>query len=82
MFRKFAFIGFKSETEAQAAVQQFNKTFIDTAKIEVLQCTYEYQFKKGYTATLTAKMSGCCYTLRAIYLLLCEPDGKVVLTST
>jgi len=42
MFRKFAFIGFKSETEAQAAVQQFNKTFIDTAKIEVLQCTYEF----------------------------------------
>ncbi|WAR01970.1 RBM19-like protein [Mya arenaria] len=35
MFRKFAFIGFKTEVEAKAAVKQFNKTFIDTAKIQI-----------------------------------------------
>ncbi|KAI9291291.1 RNA-binding domain-containing protein [Neoconidiobolus thromboides FSU 785] len=31
--RKFAFIGFKTEKEAKAAVRYFNNTFIDTSKI-------------------------------------------------
>ncbi|XP_052219695.1 probable RNA-binding protein 19 isoform X2 [Dreissena polymorpha] len=35
MFRKFAFIGFKTETEAQAALKQFNNTFINTSKIQI-----------------------------------------------
>ena len=35
MFRKFAFVGFKTENEAKQAIKQFNKTFIDTAKIQV-----------------------------------------------
>lgn len=35
IFRKFAFVGFKDESEAQSAVEHFNRSFIDTAKIEV-----------------------------------------------
>ena len=34
-FRKFAFIGFKTEDAAQAALAQFNQTFIDASKIQV-----------------------------------------------
>ncbi|XP_033748627.1 probable RNA-binding protein 19 [Pecten maximus] len=34
-FRKFAFIGFRSDEEAQHAIGHFNETFIDTSKITV-----------------------------------------------
>ena len=37
VFRKFAFIGFKTEQEAQSALKQFNNTFIDASKIVVSQ---------------------------------------------
>lgn len=33
--RKFAFIGYKSADAAERAVKYFNKSFIDTARIEV-----------------------------------------------
>lgn len=36
-FRKFGFIGFKSEEEAQTALNHFNKSFIDTSRITVSQ---------------------------------------------
>lgn len=32
-FRKFGFIGFKSEEEAQAALNHFHRSFIDTSRI-------------------------------------------------
>lgn len=35
VFRKFAFIGYKTEAEAQAALKQFDGTFIDASKIVV-----------------------------------------------
>jgi len=35
VFRKFAFIGFHSESGADAAVAHCNNTYIDTAKIQV-----------------------------------------------
>ena len=35
VFRKFAFVGFKTETEAQRAVDFFNKSFLDSSKIQV-----------------------------------------------
>ncbi|KAK2172510.1 hypothetical protein NP493_953g00018 [Ridgeia piscesae] len=35
VFRKFAFIGFKSESEADAAVKRFNKSFINTSRLQV-----------------------------------------------
>lgn len=35
VFRRFAFIGFSTPTEADSAVRHFNNTFIDTSKIEV-----------------------------------------------
>ncbi|XP_053135634.1 probable RNA-binding protein 19 isoform X2 [Hemicordylus capensis] len=37
-FRKFGFIGFKSEEEAKAALAHFNKSFIDTARVVVEFC--------------------------------------------
>ncbi|XP_008845690.1 probable RNA-binding protein 19 isoform X1 [Nannospalax galili] len=37
-FRKFGFIGFKSEEEAQTALSHFNRSFIDTSRITVEFC--------------------------------------------
>ncbi|XP_012324437.2 probable RNA-binding protein 19 [Aotus nancymaae] len=37
-FRKFGFIGFKTEEEAQKALKHFNKSFIDTSRITVEFC--------------------------------------------
>ncbi|XP_062999963.1 probable RNA-binding protein 19 [Elgaria multicarinata webbii] len=37
-FRKFGFIGFKSEDDAKVALTHFNKSFIDTAKVTVEFC--------------------------------------------
>lgn len=38
VFRRFAFVGFKTLTEAQRALKHFNNTFIDTSKIQVDIC--------------------------------------------
>ena len=40
VFRKFAFIGFKSEVEAQNAVDFFNRSFLDSSRIEVRPRVY------------------------------------------
>ncbi|XP_053525741.1 probable RNA-binding protein 19 isoform X3 [Artibeus jamaicensis] len=37
-FRKFGFIGFKSEEEAQKALNHFNRSFVDTSRITVEFC--------------------------------------------
>ncbi|XP_054853007.1 probable RNA-binding protein 19 [Eublepharis macularius] len=37
-FRKFGFIGFRSEDEAKAALSHFHKSFIDTARVTVEFC--------------------------------------------
>ncbi|XP_044529633.1 probable RNA-binding protein 19 [Gracilinanus agilis] len=37
-FRKFGFIGFKSEEEAQRALDHFHRSFIDTARVTVEFC--------------------------------------------
>ncbi|NXA38006.1 RBM19 protein, partial [Eudromia elegans] len=37
-FRKFGFIGYKSEDEAKTAMNHFNKSFIDTSRITVEVC--------------------------------------------
>ena len=37
-FRRFAFIGFKTEEQAVAAKEHFDKTYIDTCKISIEQC--------------------------------------------
>lgn len=36
VFRKFAFIGFHSESAANTAVAQRNNTYVDMAKIQVI----------------------------------------------
>ena len=38
VFRRFAFVGFKTHTEAERALKHFNNTFIDTSKIQVDIC--------------------------------------------
>eukprot|EP00118_Oscarella_pearsei_P009093 m.50323 g.50323 ORF g.50323 m.50323 type:complete len:949 (+) comp34064_c0_seq16:20-2866(+) len=35
VFRRFAFVGFKTEKQAEEAVKHFNKAFMDTCKMEV-----------------------------------------------
>ncbi|XP_066055853.1 probable RNA-binding protein 19 isoform X4 [Chamaea fasciata] len=37
-FRKFGFIGYRCEGEAQAALNHFNKSFIDTSRVTVELC--------------------------------------------
>ncbi|NWW89446.1 RBM19 protein, partial [Rhynochetos jubatus] len=37
-FRKFGFIGYKSEDEAQMALSHFNRSFIDTSRVTVELC--------------------------------------------
>ncbi|NWV21321.1 RBM19 protein, partial [Origma solitaria] len=37
-FRKFGFIGYRSEDEAQTALSHFNKSFIDTSRVTVELC--------------------------------------------
>lgn len=34
-FRKFGFVGFKSEEDANRALQHFNKSFVDTSRVAV-----------------------------------------------
>lgn len=34
-FRKFAFVGYKTEDQAKAALKHFNRSFVDTSKISV-----------------------------------------------
>ena len=36
VFRKFAFVGFATEEDAQKAVQRFHNSFIDTSRVQVL----------------------------------------------
>lgn len=38
VFRKFAFVGYKTDGDASTAVKSLNKTFIDTSKIVVEKC--------------------------------------------
>lgn len=37
-FRKFGFVGFKSEEDATRALQHFNKSFVDTSRVTVEMC--------------------------------------------
>ncbi|XP_068616888.1 probable RNA-binding protein 19 [Brachionichthys hirsutus] len=37
-FRKFAFVGFKTEDEANRALKHFNKSFVDTSRVTVEMC--------------------------------------------
>lgn len=34
-FRKFGFVGFKSEEDAEKALKHFNKSFVDTSRVTV-----------------------------------------------
>lgn len=38
-FRKFGFVGFKSEDDATKALKHFNKSFVDTSRITVSDLT-------------------------------------------
>ncbi|KAK5871415.1 hypothetical protein PBY51_004299 [Eleginops maclovinus] len=37
-FRKFGFVGFKAEEEANKALQHFHKSFVDTSRVTVEMC--------------------------------------------
>lgn len=38
-FRKFGFVGFKTEEDAEKALKHFNKSFVDTSRVTVEFCT-------------------------------------------
>ncbi|TRY69821.1 hypothetical protein DNTS_000594 [Danionella cerebrum] len=38
-FRKFGFVGFKTEGDAEKALKHFNKSFVDTSRVTVEFCT-------------------------------------------
>uniref|UniRef100_A0A8C1KVN8 Probable RNA-binding protein 19 n=1 Tax=Cyprinus carpio TaxID=7962 RepID=A0A8C1KVN8_CYPCA len=38
-FRKFGFVGFKTEEDAKKAMKHFNKSFVDTSRVTVEFCT-------------------------------------------
>ncbi|TVK90450.1 putative RNA-binding protein 19 [Bagarius yarrelli] len=38
-FRKFGFVGFKSEEDAEKALKHYNKSFVDTSRVTVEFCT-------------------------------------------
>ncbi|XP_076966283.1 uncharacterized protein LOC143642075 [Callospermophilus lateralis] len=58
-FRKFGFIGFKSEEEAQAGLNHFNKSFIDTSRIT----TEKPASQKDPTTAHTVKLRGALFSV-------------------
>lgn len=40
--RQFAFIGFRTESEAEEAIKYFNKSFLDTSRITCEVCNSSY----------------------------------------
>lgn len=47
-FRQFAFVGYKTEEQAQLAQSYFNQTYVDTNKISVEQCANLGTYKQKY----------------------------------
>lgn len=37
-FRKFGFVGFQSEDDANTALKHFNRSFVDTSRVTVCSC--------------------------------------------
>lgn len=56
-FRKFGFVGFKSEEDANSALNHFNKSFVDTSRVTV---------GAPFTAFCSCCRHHCC-------LSVCEP---------
>ncbi|RWS16155.1 putative RNA-binding protein 19-like protein [Dinothrombium tinctorium] len=56
VFRQFAFVGYKSEEEAKAAKEYFDKTYVGNAKISVEFCK-ELGASKPYNAPKKRKLS-------------------------
>lgn len=44
-FRKFGFVGYQNENEAEEAIKTLNNTFINTSKITVENCSALGMFK-------------------------------------
>lgn len=57
VFRKFGFVGYQSEAEAQAAIEFFNNTCIDTSRINVQVCASLGDDKKPQSWSKYAKDS-------------------------
>lgn len=54
-FRKFGFVGFKSEEDANSALNHFNKSFVDTSRVTV---------GVPFTAFRSCCRRHCCLCLR------------------
>ena len=70
MFRKFAFIGYKCLEEAEAAVKRFNKSFINTARLQVhIQSPGDDVFKYNKKQTIIED--------HVVYINLCIKKNTV-----
>lgn len=45
-FRKFGFVGFISEEEANRALKHLNKSFVDTSRVTVYQFSEQYRCRR------------------------------------
>lgn len=72
--RRFGFVGFKSNEEAQAAQRWFNRTFIDSTRIEVNISEVRYSLFFLYQNVLTPS-----YRERKMRLLLVQPRGDALI---
>lgn len=43
-FRKFGFVGFKTEEDGQKAMKHFNKSYVDTSRVTVSQDLLEHPY--------------------------------------
>jgi multiple RNA-binding domain-containing protein 1 len=43
-FRQFGFIGYKTEADANKAIQYFNNTFMDASKMIVIKTLYLHEY--------------------------------------
>lgn len=51
-FRKFGFVGFKSEEDANKALKHFNKSFVDTSRVTVWPQPHTVCASRGNTRML------------------------------
>jgi RNA recognition motif-containing protein len=82
-FRGFAFVGYRTEEEANAARNYFNGTYIGAAKIDVRTCTDlgDQKNSKEEKMKLLRFLIIFVVTLRATYLELELPYGFSTLFS-
>uniref|UniRef100_A0AAX7SV11 Probable RNA-binding protein 19 n=1 Tax=Astatotilapia calliptera TaxID=8154 RepID=A0AAX7SV11_ASTCA len=69
-FRKFGFVGFKSEEDANKALKHFNKSFVDTSRVTVEMCKAFGDPSKARAWSKHTQSSGQEYNLKKNFFCL------------